>query len=181
MNHMAAPLPSFMSVLTDFTSTKGEKEVYTKCISQIFFPHDDPATKELSLENFQKLLKWFGPIKQGEMHTILDVIYDTIRKPWFFGEMSREEAETRLEPYKVTSFYFCFFALLHFNHSCSGFWDMSAYVLYRESLVTIWFVSILELLQLLKPARTQSPESKMTHLTPWCTLVSNLPRMAAIL
>eukprot|EP01127_Copromyxa_protea_P001311 TRINITY_DN11335_c0_g1_i1.p1 TRINITY_DN11335_c0_g1~~TRINITY_DN11335_c0_g1_i1.p1 ORF type:complete len:562 (-),score=141.00 TRINITY_DN11335_c0_g1_i1:40-1542(-) len=96
LSHATVPLNDFMTVLYNFTKPPSDKEFYTRCISQIFF------SQEMSLENFAKLLKWFGPLKQGEMYSILEIIYETVRQPWFFGELSREEAETRLDPYKAS-------------------------------------------------------------------------------
>jgi len=95
LGHVAVPLHDFMNALFDFLKLAGEKEAFTKSITQIFY-HDDPTgTKEMTLDNFAKLLKWFGPLKQG-MDNLLEIIVETVRRPWFFGIMSREEAETRL-------------------------------------------------------------------------------------
>lgn len=146
MSHMAVPLNEFMSVLFDFTKPPDEKEVYTKCISQIFFPHDD-NDKEMSLESFQKLLKWFGPLKQGEMDSILEIIFETVRQPWFFGVMSKEEAEGRLEPYKVFNSTYLILMLL------------------RLFLDSTWSASTPERLLPSRAARTPSPESKTTRPT----------------
>lgn len=158
MNHQAVPLNDFMTVLYDFTKPQGEKEVYTKCISQLFFPHDDTSDKEMSLENFAKLLKWFGPLKQGEMDSILEIIFETVRQPWFFGVMSREEAETRLDHYKV-----CFVRPVA---------DFA-----RLFQVITWSVLMPELPLLLRPLLTLSPEYKTTPPTHSSTFVSNHPGM----
>jgi len=97
LGQIHAPLQEFMNALYDFLKVQGEKDAYVKSITQIFTHENE---KEMSLDNFAKLLKWFGPLKQG-LDNILEVIVDTLRNPWFFGILSREEAESRLDPYKT--------------------------------------------------------------------------------
>jgi len=103
MNQIAAPLTDFTSTLYDARKPPADLVSYTKCLSQICH-HDqkDLADKEMSLDYFAKILKWFGPVKQGgDGINVLEIIWETVRKPWFFGVMSREESEQRLDAYKT--------------------------------------------------------------------------------
>jgi len=99
------PLCDFVNVLNEARKAPADPISYTKCIAQIcHHDHDDLEKKDMSLENFAKLLKWFGPVKQGgDMTNVLEIIWETVRKPWFFGVLSREESETRLDPYKAAA------------------------------------------------------------------------------
>jgi len=101
----AVPLCDFVNVLYEAKKPTSRPEIlsHTKCIAQICdHDHDNLEKKEMTLENFAKLLKWFGPVKQGgDKTSILEIISETVNKPWFFGVLSREESELRLDPYKA--------------------------------------------------------------------------------
>jgi len=74
-----------------------------KCVAALFCPPEASASvnrvPQMSLTKFGKLLKWFGPLKQGK-HTMLDHCLNTMKSPWFFGTINRQAAEAKLDPYK---------------------------------------------------------------------------------
>jgi len=50
----------------------------------------------VTLYQFKNFLHWFGPLRHPQGITILDRIEELLQKPWFFGTLSAEMADTTL-------------------------------------------------------------------------------------
>jgi serine/threonine protein kinase len=97
------PLDTFMTELFGFLR-RPFGTVEHKCVAALFCPPEASASlhhvPHMSLPKFSKLLKWFGPLKNGK-NTMLDHLVNTMKQPWFFGAINRQAAEAKLEPYKA--------------------------------------------------------------------------------
>lgn len=86
--YWSAPLP------------KSEDDVKWKCFQAVLVePGAPPET--VSLEQFGRILEWFGPMK-GII--ILDAIESLLRKIWFHGDVSAAQAEKALRGQKPGTF-----------------------------------------------------------------------------
>jgi len=56
----------------------------------------NPAKIYVTFENFEKFLKWFGPVRRDEGRDILNSITELVKEPWFHGDIVREQAEARI-------------------------------------------------------------------------------------
>eukprot|EP01128_Nolandella_sp_AFSM9_P008353 TRINITY_DN498_c0_g1_i2.p1 TRINITY_DN498_c0_g1~~TRINITY_DN498_c0_g1_i2.p1 ORF type:complete len:584 (-),score=112.98 TRINITY_DN498_c0_g1_i2:95-1846(-) len=54
----------------------------------------------VTIDRFANVLKWFGPMKQDKGVTVIDRIYTLLAQPWFFGDITLQDAEKKLEPHK---------------------------------------------------------------------------------
>jgi len=50
----------------------------------------------MTLGKFSRLLKWFGPVKQGEVN-ILQRMEEVMKQKWFFGTIGAEDSENVLK------------------------------------------------------------------------------------
>jgi hypothetical protein len=46
----------------------------------------------VTLERFSLASKWFGPLANDNFTTILEVIYNIVKCPWFHGDITKDEA-----------------------------------------------------------------------------------------
>jgi len=101
-----------------------------KCVAALFCPPEASASvnrvPQMSLTKFGKLLKWFGPLKQGK-YTMLDHLLNTMKQPWFFGTINRQAAEAKLDPYKGTEGTF----LVRLNTGAGEAIEVSPYTISR--------------------------------------------------
>jgi len=101
-SQVSVKISEFVELIQKEERIGGNSESFEQCIFVIFNPHlllAKAADAEISLDQFSKLLKWFGSIKQGG-DDIFEMMLTTAKLPWFFGVMSREEAELKLEAFK---------------------------------------------------------------------------------
>jgi len=66
-----------------------------KCLQAVLHDKDEAI---ISMENFSKMLAWFGPMESGEQ--ILQAVEDLLKQPYFFGDMGAPEAEKLLASQK---------------------------------------------------------------------------------
>jgi hypothetical protein len=115
-------LMQFLSLpLVDPIHSKNVHVVNLKCLKALLVDRHK-SNQVVSLEEFGKTLKWFGPITPPD-HTppgqsFLDHIRIMLQKQWFHGKTDKEEAEARLSG-KVAGTY-----LIRFS-SVDGFYTVS--------------------------------------------------------
>jgi len=61
-----------------------------KCLSAMF------PNENVTVNQFGDFLVWFGPFN----NSVLDRLVELLREPWFFGDISREEAEAKLSDFE---------------------------------------------------------------------------------
>jgi len=76
---------------------KGEQPLkqdqVAKCVALLFGkPTDDAKAEKISLSDFAKLLKWFGPLSSGEFRCIHHMV-EILKHAWFFGPIERKQSE----------------------------------------------------------------------------------------
>jgi len=82
----------FATAFCNFFKTplpKDPDDIKFKCLKTILAEKDDMVT----MDNFSRHLEWFGPMTGID---ILDRVESLLRKPWFHGEISTEDAEKLL-------------------------------------------------------------------------------------
>eukprot|EP01122_Echinamoeba_exundans_P007771 TRINITY_DN2460_c0_g1_i5.p1 TRINITY_DN2460_c0_g1~~TRINITY_DN2460_c0_g1_i5.p1 ORF type:complete len:418 (+),score=102.28 TRINITY_DN2460_c0_g1_i5:342-1595(+) len=111
--------------MVDPVHTKNVHVVNIKCLKALIVDKHK-SSQVVTLEDFGKLLKWFGPITPPEAGgfggapsmTFLDTIRIMLAKPWFHGKTDKEEAEARLSGKVAGTF------LIRFS-SIDGFYTVS--------------------------------------------------------
>jgi len=78
---------------------KPESALHKNCLQALLLKKSVSEYKELTTGKVQKLLKWFGPIKQGDSNMLLKMEL-CMRQPWFFGTLDSEKSEGVLEHQK---------------------------------------------------------------------------------
>jgi len=74
----------------------------------------------VSVEKFGKILQLFGPIRDSTGRvTLLNKVTSLLRKPWFHGDLSTQDAVARLTPQRVGTF------LVRFSSSQPGCYTIS--------------------------------------------------------
>jgi len=65
---------------------------------------DKPQSEIATLENFGRILNWFGPITNPKTtppeKTVLDIIRKTLYEPWFHGDTDTDDAQRKLHKKK---------------------------------------------------------------------------------
>jgi len=72
-------------------------DIKFKALRAVLLPQ---KTEFVSLINFQKFLKWFGPVRVDEGMSFLQTIVDLLHHEWFHGDISAEEAANRINTSK---------------------------------------------------------------------------------
>lgn len=78
----------------------------------------EAAQKEVKVENFGKMLSWFGPFAADRV-VFLDQVKAIMKEPWFHGHLSSKEADNALANRKEGSF------LVRLSESGSGAFAVS--------------------------------------------------------
>jgi len=97
------PLAEFVKILKKATLASQSAEFYISMLDILLFSKHGKSTegKDVTLDIFADLLKWFGPVnKSSHTDSLLDKIASICEKKWFFGLISREEAEEKLKNHK---------------------------------------------------------------------------------
>jgi hypothetical protein len=81
----------FVDILCKTLGLTSNQKLYTHCITQLF----QLTEKDISLSNFSKMIKWFGPMYGAE--NLLNRIVYIMKQRWFYGTKSALEAEAYLE------------------------------------------------------------------------------------
>lgn len=74
------------------TPTVEQKE----CLRAIVGTRDIHGDLVISLDNFGKLMSYFGPLEIGAVPSIFDRIESLCRKRWFFGHLNTQDSVNRL-------------------------------------------------------------------------------------
>jgi len=88
------PIDQFMKQLS-LSLGKAENAVHKNCIQQLILKKSATDYKAITTGKLAKLIKWFGPLKQGET-TILHIMEMVMKCPWFFGTLDSTESENVL-------------------------------------------------------------------------------------
>jgi hypothetical protein len=98
-NHHYVPFENFYTTLKDYLYIKGDKEeMYKEMLKRILCPKSDVEVgveDHITIESLQRLLYWFGPLKQNGT-TIVASVEAMARNSWFFGVVTAAEAQQRL-------------------------------------------------------------------------------------
>ena len=73
----------------------------------------------VSMEQFGKMMDWFGPIRKDARPLILSRIREVLRRPWFHGDLPTVETESRIMTRDVGTF------LVRFSNSAPGVFTIS--------------------------------------------------------
>lgn len=73
----------------------------------------------VSMEQFGKMMDWFGPIRKDARALILSRIREVLRRPWFHGDLPTVETEARIMTRDVGTF------LVRFSNSAPGVFAIS--------------------------------------------------------
>ena len=82
----------------------------------------DPTSSNddmVSMEQFGKMMDWFGPIRKDARALILSRIREVLRRPWFHGDLPTVETEARIMTRDVGTF------LVRFSNSAPGVFTIS--------------------------------------------------------
>jgi len=107
-----------------------EKEVYNQNSQMIhlFFARPSKSQTEteslkVNIENFGRLMLWFGPMlavdENGNRTTILDNMRQICSKQWFYGEITTNQAVDELTQFLGDTF------LIRFSESMPGWYTLS--------------------------------------------------------
>jgi len=81
---------------------------YISCLTDLFSASNNSTKgkeqKLMSVHKFSKLLKWFGPLVKGQS-TLFDNLSYIMSQKWFFGIVSSNQAEQRLDELPSGSFF----------------------------------------------------------------------------
>jgi len=83
----------FVMALTSFFKKnlpKDPDDINYKCLNVLLVKDDN-----VSIEDFSKLLDWFGPMEG--LDSFLNSIVELLKRPWFHGDISSEQAEKLLQ------------------------------------------------------------------------------------
>jgi len=69
---------------------KDPLDIKMQCLRAVLGKKEDKDQKIVTIESLSALLDWFGPMENA---TILDRIYNLLAQPYFFGDISAQEAE----------------------------------------------------------------------------------------
>jgi len=86
---------SYKDFETAFFRTIGEDgsdDLKNKCLKKLILDEKDDHTAFVSLERFGTFLDWFGALDKNIMNNVLE----TMKQPWFFGDITREDSESKL-------------------------------------------------------------------------------------
>jgi len=61
------------------------------------------GVNEVTLQSFEKFLKWFGPVRRNEGQNFLQSIIDLLEMDWFHGDITAVEAENKLTFRKINN------------------------------------------------------------------------------
>eukprot|EP01127_Copromyxa_protea_P018543 TRINITY_DN5863_c0_g1_i1.p1 TRINITY_DN5863_c0_g1~~TRINITY_DN5863_c0_g1_i1.p1 ORF type:complete len:596 (-),score=90.52 TRINITY_DN5863_c0_g1_i1:93-1850(-) len=93
-NSYWVPFEEFCNSLAQFLFIKITPR-QEQILRRILFPKTDVGEEDqLTIELFQRLLQWFGALKGSP--SIITVMEQLARTPWFFGVLSSAEAKQRL-------------------------------------------------------------------------------------
>jgi len=74
---------------------KTENAIHKGCVQQLILKKSATDFKYMTTGKLAKLIKWFGPLKQGETN-ILQRMEMVLKSPWFFGTIDAVESENIL-------------------------------------------------------------------------------------
>jgi len=78
---------------------KPENALHKNCLQALILKKSATDFKAVTTGKLAKLIKWFGPLKQGDSN-ILQKMETVMRQPWFFGTLDATESENVLEHQK---------------------------------------------------------------------------------
>jgi len=96
------PWKQFVIGLTSYFKEKvpsNPDDVRYLCLNALLANSQEQS---VSIENFGRLLEWFGPVET--LDSLLDSVVNLLKKSWFHGEISAEEAEALLGKQKKGTF-----------------------------------------------------------------------------
>eukprot|EP01088_Endostelium_zonatum_P006110 TRINITY_DN18219_c0_g1_i1.p1 TRINITY_DN18219_c0_g1~~TRINITY_DN18219_c0_g1_i1.p1 ORF type:complete len:1174 (-),score=270.18 TRINITY_DN18219_c0_g1_i1:46-3567(-) len=82
------------------TLEEADKELKLRCLQKVLGKKEDREEREVKIEAFSELLKWYGPLDEN----ILNRIQAEMEQPYFWGDISTIEAQARLAKQKKGTF-----------------------------------------------------------------------------
>lgn len=81
----------FMGAFCQFfkEASVGPDDIRMQCLKSLLV--DGNKDEEVDMEEWAKLLQWFGPLK--DFTSFLENVVDLLKKSWFHGNISSEQAE----------------------------------------------------------------------------------------
>ena len=64
----------------------------------------DFGNPRVSIDSFAKALDYFGPLEEDDPTAFMERIYEILRKPYYFGDISKEESQVILGPQRTGTF-----------------------------------------------------------------------------
>jgi len=81
-----------------FPIPKDPEDIHMLCLKELIMKKDKQNKEIVSLEDFSKMLEWFGPLEKG--NNILKRIESRLRMKGFFGSIETTDAEKKLNGQK---------------------------------------------------------------------------------
>jgi serine/threonine protein kinase len=99
LSQSKVPIDQFMKQLS-LVLGRAENAIHKNCVQQLILKKSATDYKAMTTGKLAKLIKWFGPLKQGqgkeEQITILQKMEMIMKCPWFFGTLDSAESENIL-------------------------------------------------------------------------------------
>jgi hypothetical protein len=80
-------------------------DIRMQCLKMLLV--DNNRDEEVDMEDWAKLLQWFGPLK--DFPSFLENVVELLKKTWFHGNISSEQAEKIIMKSKQKGDFFSFF------------------------------------------------------------------------
>jgi serine/threonine protein kinase len=102
-----------------------EKELNINCLHAVLAEKNKESEEVVHVENFGRVCNWFGPLEQPipSQNSIFDRLRNLLKKTWFHGDISAEEAQNRLHGLQPGSF------LVRFSTTHPGTFTISSLAL----------------------------------------------------
>jgi len=91
---------------------RDQNDTRWKCFKSVLVD----SNEKVNVEQFAKVLEWFGPMQDL---SILDAVEDLLKKSWFHGDISSQDAEKKLTAQKKGTFLIRFSAREPGNYAVS--------------------------------------------------------------
>jgi hypothetical protein len=96
------PFDKFVSHLFRYLKVPANT-LHAECLRALVVLRGEGVNENLvTIDRLGALLKWFGPLRRADSGvTLLERLELLLRKAWFFGDVTLNEAEAKLEPHKA--------------------------------------------------------------------------------